>query len=196
MGAENADVLPAIISLDRCDVLGNTAEYAGGGCIIYSDTNQRASGGLPMVFEASHCTIIGNIADIEGGGFYIWNNSADPTIANCQIFANASPAGGGMSSTEENFVLSAVTDNTFCENGDDPWGNIVSASVLPFNDTSDDCVDSCDGDLNADGTIDILDILLWLEYKSTDDPAGDLTGGGWIDQGDLIFLLGYFGTNC
>jgi hypothetical protein len=109
---------------------------------------------------------------------------------------NTSPAGGGMSSLEENLILSAVTDNTFCGNGDDPWGNIVSASVLPFNDTSDDCVDACDGDLNADGTIDILDILLWLEYDSTDDPAGDLTGGGWIDQGDLIFLLAYFGTNC
>ncbi len=194
MLVENADVLPTTISLNRCDVLGNTSDLFGGGCFIYSDTDQRlVSGGLPMGFEASRCTINGNISD-NGGGFYLWN--ADPTIVNCQILGNTSPIGGGLSSLEENLILSTVIGNTFCGNGDDPWGNIDSTSILPFNDTSDDCVGACDGDLNADGTIDILDNLLWLKYDSADNPAGDLTGGGWIDRGDLIFLLAYFGTNC
>ncbi len=54
----------------------------------------------------------------------------------------------------------------------------------------------CEGDLNGDNTVDLLDLSILLNVFGTSDPSGDLNGDGVVDLLDLSLLLNNFGTTC
>ncbi len=51
----------------------------------------------------------------------------------------------------------------------------------------------CTADFNASGTVDVFDLLLYLDHWFAADPAAELAGGGAVDVFDLLaFLDGWF----
>ena len=56
---------------------------------------------------------------------------------------------------------------------------------------------ACEVDLNADGSIDVVDLLTYLEAWFNQDPAAERTGDGAIDVVDLLtFLTFWFEGGC
>ncbi|MFM9956912.1 MAG: dockerin type I repeat-containing protein [Phycisphaerales bacterium] len=58
---------------------------------------------------------------------------------------------------------------------------------------------TCPGDLNADGTVDTMDLVMFLARFGTTVPPytqGDLNGDGAVNTADLTGFLGRFGQAC
>jgi Ca2+-binding EF-hand superfamily protein len=57
----------------------------------------------------------------------------------------------------------------------------------------------CEGDTNADGVVDLNDLLTVLSNFGTDASGrsnGDVVGDGTVDLNDLLLVLSNFGTDC
>lgn len=52
---------------------------------------------------------------------------------------------------------------------------------------------ACPADLDASGSVDVVDLLALLTAWSSGDPAGDLDGDGAVGTGDLLILLATWG---
>ncbi|MCB0762754.1 MAG: hypothetical protein KDC12_14605, partial [Flavobacteriales bacterium] len=56
---------------------------------------------------------------------------------------------------------------------------------------------ACPGDLNNDGMVDTLDLLLFLgAFGCTGTCLGDMDNSGAVNTTDLLIFLGLFGTDC
>ena len=55
---------------------------------------------------------------------------------------------------------------------------------------------ACAGDVNADGVVDVNDLLGLLSAFGTADAASDITGDGSVDVNDLLACLSNFGSTC
>ncbi len=125
----------------------------------------------------------------------IWG--AEPTNESCDVVGKVAGTGGVFYAVITEFIASAVSGNTCCDHGDDPWGNTSDQELITdVNDVEGACPGTCDGDLNNGGVINVLGLLIWLEYQTEGNPAGDLTGGGAVNGGDLSALIANFGALC
>lgn len=66
-------------------------------------------------------------------------------------------------------------------------GGIV-ARVIP--------IAPCPADFNSSGTVDVFDIIAFLQAYAANDPAADLNNDGVIDFFDLQGFLGLFASGC
>lgn len=55
---------------------------------------------------------------------------------------------------------------------------------------------SCRADMNADGTLDFFDVMLFLQLFSDHDPQADFTGDGSFDFFDVALFLQAFSDGC
>ena len=55
-------------------------------------------------------------------------------------------------------------------------------------------VDYVCGDVDADGTVNVLDLLLILEEWGTGDSCADINIDGVVDTGDLLLVLEHWGS--
>ncbi len=100
----------------------------------------------------------------------------------------AGNVGGGIANA--NASLSDVEDSLFCGNEPDhingPWNDLGGTLF------SEDC-ESCVGDINLDGVINVDDVLALIAAWGTDDEAADVNGDGVVDTDDLLAVIGTWG---
>ena len=59
------------------------------------------------------------------------------------------------------------------------------------------CSDTCEGDINSDGSITVSDLLLVLaEFGCVDGCDSDVDGDSAVSVADLLGLLAVFGAVC
>ena len=68
---------------------------------------------------------------------------------------------------------------------------------IDLGDGSDDDAIGCNGDVNLDNVVDVLDLLLVLDNWNSTEPgnASDLDGDGVVAVGDILIILEGWG-NC
>lgn len=60
----------------------------------------------------------------------------------------------------------------------------------------DQSVEACVADWNRDGTVDVRDLLSFLDDLASGDAAADLNGDGEVDVRDFFLFLEYFDAGC
>lgn len=194
-------------TLMNCVISGNVATFGGGiniwdssptliNCVI--ENNVAVIGGgiahSTAFTSLDACELRGNYASQQGGAVANFDGS-QPTILNSLIAENhAGGAGGGIFSSASS--LPAVAGTVFC-------GNLTTHIAGPWSNQGNnalqkECITSTPGDLNDDGVVDVLDLLILLSSWGTCPrlPAacpGDLNGDHAVDVLDLLILLSNWG---
>ena len=135
------------------------------------------------------CTFSNNTANNydggHGGGIYCSGGS--PTITNCIFSSNSADTGGDI------YIYggASISNCDFCGNGNSSihgdWTNNGGNTFL------NECPQSCP-DANADGHVDISDLLAVLESWGGDDPDADIIEDGVVDMIDLSAILAGWGS--
>jgi hypothetical protein len=180
-GMRNAFSSPTVID---CVFIGNHASVGGGA---------SNSSGSEATF--SNCRFIANTATNNGGGVH--NITATTaTFNNCLFAGNSASSGGAVWNSLGTFCSSHITGTTFCENTPNdifgPWHNHGGNEFLK------ECpVDCAKADLNCDGVVDVLDLLIlldnWGECKDCKTCDADLDDNCLVDVLDLLILLDNWG---
>ncbi|MCA9299334.1 MAG: hypothetical protein KDA28_09720, partial [Phycisphaerales bacterium] len=58
------------------------------------------------------------------------------------------------------------------------------------------CDATCAADLNADGVLDIFDVLAYIAAFDAEDPSADMNGDGSFDIFDVLLYLRLFEEGC
>ena len=161
-------------TVTNCTFSGNVAQFGGGMANItinpavsnstFSANTANESGGGMSNGNSSNSTVTdcmfsGNTARFEGGGML--NIGSSPTVTNCTFSVNTAIAGGGGMSNADSSPT--VSDSIVCANTPDQIdgafidgsGNIIGPYCPPPP-------AACEGDLNGDGVVDIVDLLAVL----------------------------------
>ena len=181
---------PGSSVLTNCSFIGNSAQQNYGGGVRTSDCT-------PSFIE---CTFEGNSGG--WGGAIMNGGAAVATVTGCTFSGNnGSSAGGIFNQTNAGGASSIISNSIFCENtpihiyGDwtDAGGNCFADICDDGNDDGypDDC--QCIGDIEGDGSVDVGDLLLIIDYWGSTNPAGDLNGDGSVNVTDLLIVVGNWG---
>ncbi len=159
------------LTLDHCDINGNTALEDGGGllnfgaaalvdCTISGNTALAHGGGIlnyyPGSIDLTGSTMSGNSAS-RGGGLY---NDWKATLTNCTISGNSAQLGGGLG----NYGAAALTACTISGNS----ASIGSGGVYNF------------GTATYHSSVSMIDTIVAGNASSTgnpDDIGGNQSGG-------------------
>ena len=223
--------------LNGCMFEANEAKGDGGGlysndgsnpsltnCIFRNNKSEEEGGGMFCINNSptlSGCTFVMNTAENDGGGIYC-NDSANPTLNNCEFRNNSATTydGGGMSCTLNSspsltscvFEGNSATrnaDNLYCQDNSNPVltnctfteccevyptvGYIDNGGNLFAGQPHVACED-CRADVNCDGIVDSADLGLILSGWGSDITQYDVDGDGLVQGGDLGYLLGSWGV--
>jgi hypothetical protein len=114
-------------------------------------------------------------ARVDGDGAFVW----DPNIIDVSsIVSGKSRLAAALSA--DDVALLAWSDRR------NDGGDLFAQNV---NGDGSLGVSEVFGDLNGDGTVNVLDLLLLLAEWGTDDPGADLDGNGIVNVLDLLMLL-------
>jgi hypothetical protein len=56
--------------------------------------------------------------------------------------------------------------------------------------------DECPADIDSNGTIDIFDVLAFIDAYNTEDPAADFTDDGSFDIFDVLAFIEFYNAGC
>jgi parallel beta-helix repeat protein len=163
-----------------CKIDGNIASNRGGGvslhesspvlsgCDITNNTSGSDGGGISSEFGShpvfASCLISGNTSAKDGGGFF--SSELDPnssTLSDCTITMNfATRLGGGIYRTNSDKEM-LLSISTVCGNNPDQINGDFTRVDSAIYDNWYGCPSECVGDVDANGTIDIFDLLPVLE---------------------------------
>ena len=75
---------------------------------------------------------------------------------------------------------------------------LLSVAALAFNVATVSAQDdpACDSDVNADGVVNVTDLLELLGAFGSADSASDSNGDGIVNVADLLALLSVFSQEC
>ena len=174
-------------TISGCTIEGNTSDYGGGGifcedssptisnCTIEGNTGDHGGGIFCEYWShptISGCTIEGNTAG-DGGGICCWGGSK-PTISGCTISGNT-PVNFKMVEGSDLTILTsapaspsgACCVSSGCHALTEDACAGMGGTWLGEGASCDDCAPTCQGDANADGTVDIFDLLKVIDGWGT-----------------------------
>jgi len=159
----------ADLSLDGCVLLGNSATSGGG---IYS------LGSLSM----QDCSVVSNSASTAGGGIYLFGLSAELTLINVTVGANAALVSGG--GVEVALGTAAIHNSTIAGNSGAVVGGVLIAAL------AGDVV--LQSSIVADNTtlVGVGDVYGVLGAGSTHNLIGDSATAGGLVDGVLSNIVG------
>ena len=143
-----------------CTISDNEAQYAGG---IYSYESNPA---------ITDCRISGNTATNYGGGLYC---QTTPAVITSSVFCGNTPDqvdGDPAPSTDGSLVsdtcwfvgsTGACCVSSGCQPLADDDCTALGGTWLGEGGSCDDCAPACQGDVNDDGTVNVLDLLKVIE---------------------------------
>jgi len=172
------------VNFSSCIFSGNTAGIYGGGLRV----NQAGA-----IFEK--CVISNNSAPVYGGGIAVIGGDGVATcsISGSLIQNNTSGSGGAIYHLD--IASSDIDSTTICGNGPNP---IVGEWVdLGGNTLASSCTNFCSGDIDADGRVNVSDILdLIADFgpcNGIDSCFSDLNDDGEVNVSDILILIGNWG---
>jgi hypothetical protein len=105
------------------------------------------------------------------------------------IFNEATFTGGGIEC--DNVAIPILTNTIVCDNTPDQInGNF---SDLGGNTIGTDCGIPSSSDIDGDGIVGVIDLLIIIEYWGTDEVHADLDGSGIVDVGDILIIVADWG---
>ena len=179
----------------NCIFENNQAVYGGGGMF-------NENGSAPTVID---CVFRNNQAS-RGGGML--NQFSSPTLEGCVFTGNQAFVGGGLSNfdssptvSNSNFCGNAVADIGFeiaSQIDGDPIageeaGNCIAIDCDDCEEGDGDTLDTCVGDINADGFVDSADLGLIIGSWGSTNSLADLDGDGLVNSADLGIMIGAWG---
>jgi predicted outer membrane repeat protein len=188
----------SVVTLQRTDVDGNTANHLGGGVHAHHDgtkvdlvdsnvvgNDATDDGGGVYVFAAdvtfTTSLLASNVAGVNGGGLLLWQNTASAIFTNSTISSNQAASGGGIHvlSGQATAQLSTLAGNIGLTEGNavrrSGGGVTLRGSIVSGASTD------CTGSLTSAG------------YNLGSDTSCSLTQG--TDRPNTPPLLGLLGAN-
>jgi predicted outer membrane repeat protein len=197
-GAGICNAGPNDFALINCTLAANTADGAGGGvaddggsgqvhnCILWANTPDQVAG-TPGV----------SYSNVQGGWPGVGNIDADPLFAD--------PGSGDFHLSPGSPCIDAG-DNTAVPEGittdldgnprfvDDPAIEDTGYGEPPIVDMGAYELQPCPWDLDGDGNVGVVDLLMLLaDFGSCDGSPADFDGDGCVTVVDLLALIGHFG---
>ena len=162
--------------LEACQFLGNQAGTHGGGVYAYRNSD-------PNMVD---CLFLQNSGALRGGAVYAdWNSG--PTVQNSYVSANTAPTGPQLGLANPRFPTVLSVQGSNVAGGQADVFVDVNCRLLWGNNTID-----APADLDADNTVTISDLQLWLGMwlDDTSYSQADFNGDGRVTMGDFAeFVL-------
>ena len=203
---------PCFPAFTDCTFASNSVQGDGGGlaaaydshpkvtnCTFEQNHAGRSGGGLACVADPDHvytstadiqnCLISGNSAEEEGGGIHV--RYSDPMISNTTVTQNsAGTTGGGINFFDS--PDSRLTNTVICANTPN---QIIGAYANGGGNTIADVCSDCEGDVNGDGVVNVVDLLAVVGvWGACDGCSEDLDGNGLVNVTDLLIVVGNWGS--
>ena len=173
----------------NCIIRDNHAFWHGGGMYI----------NLHSTITMIDCVIMNNIAQHPkwvnngfGGAFRFTSTSGMFRLVDCTVTGNYADGGvGGIMGGSEGAPLilerTRVCGNTAPSNPQS--GGVITILGGCIENDCDSCEITEPADLNFDGSVNVIDLLLLLEMWGSNGSA-DIDASGVVDVSDLLILIG------
>jgi hypothetical protein len=159
-----------------CRFESNSANGTGGAIYIWTESSASVHASYFCLNEPT--AISGTWSDLGGNGFYDFCDDADSD---------------GTSDSEDNCYLYNPDQADCNENGIGDICDIADGTVEDINGNSipDDC--DCLSDIYEDGTVDVLDLLLVINFWGSNGGDADINFDGTVDVIDLLAVIDKWG---
>ena len=126
------------------------------------------------------------ITRISNDGGLNWTDVHSTTSTNSEWETTSFTIGDFITPTDQIKVSFIVDDAS--------PASIVEAGIDNFQLEIIDCGNECLGDINADGNVNVSDLLAIIAAWGTDDASADIDGDGIVAVSDLLLAIGNWGS--
>lgn len=187
-GGATVDFCDTVI-FRNCTFEGNAASFTGGGLRVHE-------GGT--LVEKCHFEI--NTSEIGGGGIVVNGNESPGvlTVSGCSFVNNAGSFNGGA--IHHTYIASSDIDSSTICGSTGGSGEPITGdwNDLGGNSLSASCTFFCGGDIDANGLVNVEDILLllseWGQCDGVSSCFSDQNEDSTVDVNDLLMLIANWGT--
>jgi Dockerin type I domain/Beta-propeller repeat len=195
-----AKVNAAGTALAYCGYIGGSSDDVGNGIAVDSSGNAYVTGFTTSTETTFPVTVGPDLTSNRGGDAFVAKvNAAGTALVYCGfiggseidvglgIAVNGSGAyvTGYTASTEGTFPVTGGPDLSFN-------GGSFDAFVVKI---VENCAGKPKGDVNGDGTVNVLDVFYLINYLFAGGPAplcsGDVNGDGTTNAGDIFYLINF-----
>jgi len=191
----------ASATIRHCTISGNTAVHGAGvhgilanplfeDCLfsgnVSESTGSATHWNLECFPDLVRCTFSNNHSGAYGAAIGAWTDCV-VDIVDCTFENNTAAIRGGAVYSGCGCTAVNISGSTFCTNAPDhvvgEWTNLGGNDFCP----------SCPADINADGAVNVTDVLSVLAAWGTCSCIEDIDGDGLVNVTDILLVLGDWG---